>query len=47
MNILMLLFFSGVDMCDFYGCFRLPIGVSISALLNIQKDFFYFLIGQT
>jgi hypothetical protein len=46
MNILMLLFFSGMDMCDFYGCFCLPIGVSVSAQLNIWKDFFYFLIGQ-
>jgi hypothetical protein len=45
-NIVMLLFFNGVDMYDFYGCFHLPIGVSISTLLNIWKDFFYFLIGR-
>lgn len=44
-NILMQ-FFCGVDMCDFYGCVRLPIGVSVSVLLNIWKDFFYFLIVQ-
>jgi len=46
MNILMPLFFSGVDMCDFYGCFHLPISISISTLLNIWKDFSYFLFGQ-
>jgi len=42
----MLLFFSGVDMCDFYGCFHPPVGVSISALLNIWKHTLYFLIGR-
>jgi len=38
--------FSGVDICDFYDCFHLPICVSISALLNIWKDSLYFMIGQ-
>lgn len=46
MNILVLLFFSGVDMYNFYDCFHLPVGVLISALLNIRKDFLCSLIGQ-